>query len=116
MPPEQPRPRLIATGLPSPAAQAVAPPAPLPPRADPRAATFGYGAPLRPRVGGAAEERTTDGWIVVRAREQEPEQAPITRDPTVAPWLQRPALAPERATVEHIGGAGCACGCGGSWR
>jgi hypothetical protein len=114
-PPEQPRPRLIARGLPSPAAQAAVPPAPLPPRADPRATTFGYGAPLRPRVGGAAEERTTDGWVVVRARERDPEQAPVTRDPTVAPWLQRPALAPERATVELADGA-CACGCGGGAR
>ncbi|HEX3131871.1 MAG TPA: hypothetical protein VH394_31325 [Thermoanaerobaculia bacterium] len=48
--PEQPRAPLALSGVPSPARQAAAPPAPRPPRVDPRAASFGFGVPLRPSV------------------------------------------------------------------
>lgn len=48
--PDQPRAPLALSGVPSPARQAAAPPAPRPPRVDPRAATFGFGVPLRPTV------------------------------------------------------------------
>jgi hypothetical protein len=69
-PPEQPRPPLRLTGIPSPSVQAVAPPAPAPPRADPRAVGYGLGVPLRPRVTGAADERqgAVAGRVVVGPR------------------------------------------------
>lgn len=50
--PEQVRTPLGESGLPSLAQQAGAPPAPPPPQADGRAVSFGFGVPLRPRVGG----------------------------------------------------------------
>ena len=114
-PPDQPRPALAATGLPSPAARAAAPPAPPPPLADPRATSFGFGVPLRPRVAGAAADRA-GSWVVVKVREQPPSDPPVTRDPTAAPWLQLPALAPERAVADAASvppGGPCPCGCGG---
>lgn len=95
--PEQPRPPLAAAGLPvGPAAPA--PPAPAPPRADPRSDSFGYGVPLRPRVGGAAAERKGPfgGWIVVGTR------APREPVPVAAVAARR------RPTP-----CGCGCGCGG---
>jgi hypothetical protein len=69
-PPEQPRPPLRLTGIPSPSVQAAAPPAPAPPRADPRAVAYGLGVPLRPRVTGAADERqgAVAGRVVVGPR------------------------------------------------
>jgi hypothetical protein len=50
--PPQERTPLTEMGVPSPAQQLGAAPAPPPPQADARAATFGFGVPLRPRVGG----------------------------------------------------------------
>jgi hypothetical protein len=93
--PEQPRPPLAATGLPvGPAAPAA--PAPAPPRADPRAETFGFGVPLRPRVGAAAAERKGPygGWIVVGTR-------------TPQPGSPTRVAAPRRRPKP------CGCGCGG---
>jgi hypothetical protein len=95
--PEQLRPPLAVAGLPV-GPVAPAPPAPAPPRADPRADSFGYGVPLRPRVGGAAAERKGPygGWIVVGTR------APREPVPVAAAATRR------RPTP-----CGCGCGCGG---
>lgn len=94
--PEQPRPPLAAAGLPAGPA-APAPPAPAPPRADPRADSFGYGVPLRPRVGAAAAERKGPygGWIVVGTR------SPRLPAPVPAAARRRPVP------------CGCGCGCSG---
>jgi hypothetical protein len=93
--PEQPRTPLAATGLPV-GPPAPAPPAPAPPRADPRAETFGFGVPLRPRVGDAAAARSGPygGWIVVGTRAPQPAPAATA------------AARTRRATP-------CGCGCGG---
>jgi hypothetical protein len=96
--PEQARPPLAAAGLPAGPA-APAPSAPAPPRADPRADSFGFGVPLRPRVGGAAAERQGPygGWIVVGTR---------------SPRLPAP-LATTAAARRRPKPCGCGCGCEG---
>jgi hypothetical protein len=114
-PPDQLRPRLSDTGLPSPGT--VAPPAPQPPAADPRATTFGQGAPLRPLIAGATLERsgTVASRIVVQTRETEPDVPATTIDPTTPPWLVLPSETPTRSSstrTRHP--ATCGCGCNGS--
>jgi hypothetical protein len=96
--PEQARPPLAAAGLPAGPAPP-APSAPAPPRADPRADSFGFGVPLRPRVGGAAAERQGPygGWIVVGTR---------------SPRLPAP-LATTAAARRRPKPCGCGCGCEG---
>jgi hypothetical protein len=96
--PEQPRRPLAAAGRPA-GPQSPAPAAPPPPRADPRAESFGFGVPLRPRVGGAADERKGPfgGWIVVGVRARAPKRAPA-------------------AAVRHTAAHDCGCGCGGGCR
>lgn len=74
--PEQARPPLTRVGLPGPSAQQAAPPAPRPPRADPRASSFGFGVPLRSTIG---------------AREDRRGQPPLTNDPTTPSWVALPA-------------------------
>jgi hypothetical protein len=93
-----------------------------PPRADPRATGYGYGVPLRPRTGPAAQ--ASAGVVALRpyARARD---VPVSRDPTTPPWQQLPPLsAPRSAGVStgvpplkpkvgaHTGRAGCGCGCG----
>ena len=96
-----------------------APTAYAPPRVDPRAATFGFGVPLRPIVSGAAA--TTKGVVALRPYARAAD-VPVTRDPTVPAWVRLPAAAatPKPASAkpgtpphEHGGGhTGCGCGCG----
>jgi len=105
--PEQPRTPLASSGMPSPAQQAAAPPAPPPPRVDPRAASWGFSVPLRPRTGSLAG-----------SQEAPP---PVRAVPTVAPWIELPG-AP--ASGRNVGSSsrrrpcGCAgsCGCRGGAR
>jgi hypothetical protein len=114
-PPEQPRPRLADSGLPGPGS--AAPPAPQPPAADPRATTFGQGAPLRPRIAGATLERSggaVASRIVVQTRESVPDVPATTLDPTTAPWLVLPSETPSRTATTKSHPAACGCGCGGS--
>jgi hypothetical protein len=84
---------LARTGLPSATVQAAAPPAPPPPRADPRAATFGFGVPLRPSVSGAADMRRSSlgGSIPLRPHVGPASGLVPTGDPTAAPWTHLPA-------------------------
>ncbi len=109
-----------------------APPAPPPPRSDPRAVSFGFGVPLRPRVSGAADDRLgAEGWVTVGVRPRQA-NAPETRDPSAAPWLALPAGGADRAVGDATqqaraatascacGGCGpvsrgCECGRGGAW-
>jgi hypothetical protein len=89
--PDQSRTPLVIGGLPSPLEQAAAPSAPPPPLADPRSNSFGFGVPLRPRVGSAADLRTiaAAGRVPLRPRSRLTE-IPQSRDPTIAPWAQLP--------------------------
>jgi hypothetical protein len=91
-------------------------PAPAPPRSDPRAVSFGFGIPLRPRISGAAEDRPgAEGWVRLGARPRTP-TAPESVDPTAAPWLALPSVAGDRAAADAKQGtvaADRACACGG---
>ncbi len=112
MRPEQPRAPLTASGSRSPAEQAAASPAPPLPKADPRSSSFGFGAPLRPRVTGAADERTAT--VIGRSRPT----VEFSDDPTVPPWTRLPARdAGRRASdsqQEKLRPK--ACGCSGPCR
>jgi hypothetical protein len=91
-PTDQPRAPLRQTGMPSITAQAATAPAPAPPVADTRATTFGFGVPLRPRVGGAAEARrgALSGRIPLRPDDVTTATVSSTPDPTAAPWTYLP--------------------------
>jgi hypothetical protein len=117
--PPQSRSPLAVTGMPSPSAQASALPAPPPPRADPRASTFGLGVPLRPRIGGAADQRagSMGGAIPLRPRARAG-AAPISIDPTAAPWVALPQSSASPPSAPGTASSGCGCGggcasCGG---
>jgi hypothetical protein len=73
----------------APAAQLTLVPRPLPPRADPRATSYGRGVPLRDRVTPDASLPGAGGWTVIA-----------------------PLRAPEYAA--RVAGPGCGCGCGGA--
>jgi hypothetical protein len=120
--PDQPRAPLQKKGtagqsLPSASAQAAAPAAPAPPMADPRATSFGFGVPLRPRVGSAADLRASvaAGRVPLRSRSG---TADVLRndDPTAPGWAQLPAGAGRRAAdrAQSQRHGGCGCGCSGS--
>lgn len=94
--PEQSRPPLTRTGLPGPSAQQAAPPAPRPPRADPRASSFGFGVPLRSMV---IRPRTVSG------------EPPLTHDPTTPSWVALPARDPNRTGADKLQPCGCAGRC-----
>ena len=91
-PPDQTRTPLVQTGLPTPTSQQAARPAPLPPRADQRSSSFGFGVPLRSTVGAEADRRAenmrTDISVRARIGSGDP---PTTADPTKAPWIALPA-------------------------
>ena len=84
------------------------------PVADPRAASFGYGVPLRPRVTGPADDRPgTSTWIRVGTRPRSAEPRPLS-DPTLPRWAGlRPVAAAGSMPGLRTGRAGCGCGCGG---
>jgi hypothetical protein len=120
--PDQSRPPLQTSGaagqrLPSASAQAAAPAAPAPPMADPRATSFGFGVPLRPRVGSAADLRssTAAGRVPLRTRSSAADLLTGT-DPSVPPWAQLPAGGARRAADRWQSQRHPArpCGCSGS--
>jgi len=95
-------------------AAAQAPSAYAPPRADPRAVSYGFGVPLRPRAGAAAQAAA--GVVALRPYGRARE-APVTRDPAAAPWEQLPAVSAPRPAPAGGGAspaaprrAGCGCG------
>jgi hypothetical protein len=126
----QPRPPLRAGVLPVAAAQTSAPAAPAPRRVDPRAASFGSGVPLRPAVDGAADSRSgaLGGVVALGIREAAAVEAPVSADPTRAPWLALAAADAGRTAADAAQQRirplcscgcvtrpprGCGCGCGG---
>ena len=102
-PPDQLRSPLTLTGLPSPAQQQSAAPAPLPPRADPRSASFGFGVPLRLTVGEAAARRADSllGGISLRQHVGDG-LPPSSDDPTVPPWIALPSREHARAAANRL--------------
>ncbi len=107
-PPEARRAPLRRTGMPTPAAQAHAAAAPPPPSSDSRAATYGLGVPLRPRVEGAAADRrrALGGRVVVGTRPRGT-AAPEQDTATAASWS---ALAAGNRPASSTGPAPCRCG------
>jgi len=115
--PEQARPPLARTGLPGPSAQQAAPPAPRPPRADPRASSFGFGVPLRVTMGEAADRRSESiqGAVAIKTR-IETGDPPLTNDPTKPAWIALPARDPARTAADKLQGKlkpKQPCGCAG---
>lgn len=116
--PEQARPPLRTQGLPTLAAQAAAPAAPPPPRADARATSFGFGVPLRPRVGGAAELRSSALASRIPLRPRGAVTAVLEPDdPTEPAWKHLPRDAARvKADAEQMKryparACGCRSGC-----
>ena len=109
--------------LPSASAQAAAPAAPAPPMADPRATSFGFGVPLRPRVGSAADLRSSAaaGRVPLRPRSQAVDVL-SGNDPSAPPWTQLPAGGAsrnaDRAQAQRHPARPCGCSgsCGHSAR
>ena len=100
-PPDQPRPRLTISGLPSPSQQQVAASAPLPPRADPRSTSFGFSVPLKATVGEATTQRADVLLGGVSLRQQVGNGLPPASDnPTVPPWIALPNSNQARAVVQ----------------
>lgn len=97
---------------------AAAVPAPAPPSVDSRAASFGFGVPLRPVVsagGGVQEAASIQGTSAV-ARGFGGE-VPSTADPTVPPWVALPASgsgAGGKARATASPRRRPPCGCGGA--
>jgi hypothetical protein len=83
-----------APAAPAPGVPSAAPTTYAPPRADGRATSYGFGVPLRPRVGGAAE--TSQGVVALQPYPRAT-AVPATRDPTVPAWEQLPATSPALA-------------------
>lgn len=102
-PPEQNRPPLKNTGLPSVSAQQAASSAPRPPRADARESTFGFGVPLRQTVGEAASSRANSiqGDVALQSKVGNGEP-PATDDPTTPPWVALPARDRSRQAADKI--------------
>lgn len=115
--PEQARSPLSRTGFPGPSAQQAAPSAPRPPRADPRASSFGYGVPLRSTVGAAADQRaeSIQGAVSLKRR-IESGDPPLTMDPTKPAWVALPARDANRNAADKLQGKvkpKRPCGCAG---
>jgi hypothetical protein len=116
--PQQARPPLRSQGLDSPARRAAAPSAPPPPRADTRATSFGFGVPLRARVGQASElrEGALASRIPLRPHGRVADVLD-SDDPTAAPWTRLPrdsvrVKADREQTKRHpLRPCGCQGGC-----
>jgi len=117
--PGQSRTPLSIGGMPTQAQQAAAPPAPSPPLADTRATTFGFGVPLRPRIGGAAEVRSgsVSGHVPLHPR-QRASDVLVSLDPTAPPWtrLQVDTTRPKADRAQRNQNPSRRCGCSGPCR
>jgi hypothetical protein len=91
-------------------------PAPPPPKADPRAASFGFSVPLRSVVGQAADERA--GSLAGSPRPNTTVQKgaatwPVTSDPTTPGWIALPAAPARAVAMVTKRTRSCSCGCSG---
>lgn len=116
-PPEQAHTALVRTGLPSISAQQLAPAAPKPPRPDPRSSSYGFGVPMRPTFGEAADRRaeTIRGDVSVRPK-IETGDPPTTNDPTKPAWVALPVRSPARDAANKAQSRirpSSPCGCSG---
>jgi hypothetical protein len=118
---DQSRSPLAGSGLLSPTAQQNAPAAPVPPQADPRATSFGFGVPLRSTVGQAAKVRAgaLQGQVALRPQIATDGTPPLAQDPTTPPWVSLPAqdyVRQSADTVQHRNRPLRPCGCRGACR
>ena len=93
-PPDQPRVPLSRSGLPTAASSAGSAAAPVLPQADPRSTAYGFGVPLKPRLGAGRGAAPTSG------------------DPAVPHWVALAVRASSAASATSRHGAhrrGCAC-------
>jgi len=91
---------------------------PPPPRADSRATSYGLGVPLRPRVGPAVESRTDTVRAAppLKAKTARGE-APVSFDPTDAPWIALPNQDKGRSLAnkeQQLARPARPCGCSGT--
>jgi hypothetical protein len=84
---------------------------------DPRALSYGFGVPLRPRLGvpratsvGLVHERGTAATVSAA------DGVPQTDDPTVPPWRALLEGAPSATAGQSDKGRDCGCGCRGRRR
>jgi hypothetical protein len=88
---EQRRIPLKQSGSRSHSDQQMAPAAPSPPAADPRASSYGYGVPLRPKVGPITVQHQPRVCTAFREQRRRTEGLPKYRStPSLAPWVQLP--------------------------
>jgi Contractile injection system tube protein len=109
--PDQPRAPLQLGG--SAISTQVAAPAPPPPRADARAASFGYGVPLKPRVGSAADLRSdaASGRVALKPASTAADVL-VAGDPSAPPWTRLPAGTAQTAADKTQARRSPRCGCG----
>jgi hypothetical protein len=121
--PAQPRAPLGRTGLPSARARAAALPAPRLPAPDPRAVSFGFGVPLRPRAGSAADPGSAasasdvragavHGAVVLRPASRTSDVLRAPNDPTTPPWQRLPPDTARAAAdrLQRTRSPACRCG------
>jgi hypothetical protein len=81
--------------------------------ADPRATSFGFGVPLRPRVGSAADLRASTAAGRVPLRSRSTADVLTGNDPSVPAWAQLPAgaarAAADRAQAQRFPARPCGC-------
>jgi hypothetical protein len=109
------QPRAPLQGRVTPSVAGTAPPAPPPPRADPRATSFGQGVPLRPRAASAADLRTdaAAGRVALRPHVAVTDVL-VPGDPSAPPWTRLPAgtgraAADQAQSVRTPRPCNCAC-------
>lgn len=116
--PEQPRAPLKGKERLSTSRQGEAFIAPLSPRADSRATSYGLGVPLRPRVGLVVESRidAVRAAPPLKAKTASGEP-PVSSDPTDAPWIALPNQDKGRSLAnkeQHLARPARPCGCSGT--
>ena len=112
--PDQSRTPLALAGSKLPAPSGPSQSAPPPPSADPRATSFGFGVPLKARVGSAADLRASAVAGRIPLRPRAPVSSVLTsNDPTAAPWTQLPTNAVQAAVdkTQSKRFPGRPCGC-----
>lgn len=109
--PEQDHTPLVVSGIPSLSRQLQAPAAPALRQVDARAASFGFGVPLRPSVGPALDERAASlSGHVSLVKQVGTGLPPVAVDPTTPPWVMLPKQAGTRTAIKGKPDKPCSCG------
>lgn len=94
---------LVQSGPRSYSVQQAAPGAPAPPTADDRAATYGYGVPLKPVMGGALTQGQPRvcGASLTNGTRRTNDGPGFRRVPTTSPWVRLPLRSPGRENADR---------------